>query len=197
MIHRGRGNLKGGELGQLAERWVSDRMDLFSPALGFHVKMPLFSELQALGGMEFFSYYVFHPGWIKRPLSTWGFIHLYDLKHCAVLLCWSLAIIALRIKTLSSLGFHSLVWGSIQRRQRTGIHGQRGALKTSEVYSGRTDNRMNEQGMTAVFKFVSGCHKEQKIILFCVTPESRAVIDEGDIMGRLISAPYIRRCSRK
>lgn len=53
---------------------------------------------------------------------------------------------------------------------------------------------MNDQGMTAVFKYVSSCHKEQKIILFCVTPESRAVIDEGDIMGRLISAQYLGRC---
>lgn len=163
-------------------------------SLGFHVKMPLFSELQALGGMKFFSYYIFHPGSVRRTLSTWGFIHLYDLKPCAVLLCWSLAIIALRIKTLSSLGFHSLVWGSVQRRQRTAIHGQRGALKTSEVYSGREGNWMNDKGMTAVFKDVSSCHKEQKIILFCVPPESRAVIDEGDIMGRLISAQYLGRC---
>lgn len=45
--------MKKGELGQLAERRVHGRMDLFSPDLGFYVEMPLFSELQALNSMSF------------------------------------------------------------------------------------------------------------------------------------------------
>lgn len=55
----------------------------------------------------------------------------------------------------------------------------------------------NEQGMTAAFKYVSGCHKEQRINLFCVTPESTAMIDEGNVMGRLISAQCEEDLSRK
>lgn len=41
----------------------------------------------------------------------------------------------------------------------------------------------NEQGMTAAFKYVSGYPKEQRINLFCVTPDSRAMILKGMLWG--------------
>ena len=63
--------IRGGILGELAERWVNDKMDLFSPDSGFHVEMPLFFELQALSGMGFSPIMSF-------VLGVWG--ELWELE---------------------------------------------------------------------------------------------------------------------
>lgn len=100
--------IKEDEVGQLAERWVNSRMDLFSPDSSFHVEMPLFSELLVLDDMDFSPVTCFILGeWELWELEISFTSMTYSPMLCCLVCLWLPVLWGGRYWVL--FGHHSLV----------------------------------------------------------------------------------------